>query len=89
MTSDFYLIVGLLLAGASVYLFMSTLLSTNETAQALSWASGDEPIKSDSKFIEGSRPLVHKFTLGLAGRIKSADYRRKVKRKIQTAGLER
>jgi tight adherence protein C len=89
MTSDFYLILGLLMAGVSVYLFLSSLLSTNETAQALSWASGDEPVKSDSKFIEGSRPLVHKFTLGLASKVKNLDYRRRVKRKIQTSGLER
>lgn len=89
MTSDFYLIVGLLMAGVSVYLFLSTLLSTNETAQALSWASGDEPAKSESKFIEGSRPLVHKFTLGLASKVRNPDYRKRVKHKIQTGGLER
>lgn len=86
---DLILIAGLFLLGVSVYLFANMILSTNQDAQSLMWASDDEPTQSNSKFIEFSRPLVHKFCLNLASKIKSKKYREKVRHKINTAGLSK
>lgn len=87
--TELLLIAGLFMVGVSVYLFSSMLLSSNNDAQSLLWASDDEPAKSRSKFIELSRPLVHKFCLGFAAKIKSPGYRKRVLEKIGTAGLQR
>lgn len=87
--TELLLIAGLFMVGVSVYLFSSMLLSSNSDAQSLLWASDDEPAKSRSKFIELSRPLVHKFCLGFAAKVKSPNYRKRVKEKIGTAGLQR
>jgi tight adherence protein C len=83
------LLSGLGLAGLSVYLFSTALFTNNADAEALAWASGDEPVKSKSALINLSRPLVHNFTLQHALRIKNPAYREKVRRKILTAGLGR
>ncbi|MCB0411172.1 MAG: type II secretion system F family protein [Bdellovibrionales bacterium] len=83
------LISGLALAAWSVYLFTTAIFTNNADAEALAWASGDEPHKSKSPIINFSRPLVHNFTLQHAGRIKSQSYRDKVQKKILTAGLSR
>ncbi|MES2767690.1 MAG: type II secretion system F family protein [Bdellovibrionota bacterium] len=87
--TELLLIAGLFMVGVAVYLFSSMLLSSNNDAQSLLWASDDEPAKSRSKFIELSRPLVHKFCLGLAAKIKNPGYRKRVQEKIGTAGLQR
>ncbi len=81
------LLSGLGLAAMSVYLFTSAILTNNTDANALAWASGNEPVKSKSLFINLSRPLVHNFTLQHALRIKSANYRKNVDKKLRTAGL--
>ena len=81
------LLSGLGLAAMSVYLFTSALLTNNTDAHALAWASGNEPVKSKSGFINFSRPLVHNFTLQHALRVKSPDYRKRVERKLLTGGL--
>lgn len=86
---EIILIVGLLLAGVVVYLISSMILSVNQDQQALVWASEDEPIKSKSKFLEFSRPLVHKFCLGWAQKIKNQKYRNKITKTIARAGLQR
>jgi tight adherence protein C len=87
--TELLLISGLFMIGVSVYLFSSMLLSTNRDAQSLLWASDDEPAKSRSKFIELSRPLVHKFCLNFASKIKNPGYRKRVQSKINVAGLQR
>jgi tight adherence protein C len=81
------LLAGLSLAATSVYLLVSTLLGNNTDANALAWASGNEPKKSKSGFINMSRPLVHSLTLQHAARVKSVSYRKKVEKKILIAGL--
>lgn len=83
------LILSLAFTAFSVYLFVSTLFKNNADADALAWASGDEPQKSKSGFINFSRPLVHNFTLQHALRVKAPQYRRNVEKKILTAGLSR
>jgi len=83
----FLLLSGLALAAIAVYLFTSALLANNTDAEALAWASGDEPAKSKSGLINLSRPLVHNFTLQHAQRVKSARYRERVRKKILTSGL--
>ena len=62
-------------------------MANNADANALAWASGNEPVKSKSGFINFSRPLVHNFTLQHAVRIKNKDYRKGIDKKIKTAGL--
>lgn len=88
LSADFiWLFLGLGLAAASVYLFSTAILANNFDADALLWASGNEPKKSKSGFINFSRPLVHNFTLQHAARVKSPEYRKNVERKILRAGL--
>jgi tight adherence protein C len=81
------LIAGLLLASYSIYLFVSTLLTTNTDKQVLSWASNTEPQKSKNPVINFSRPLVHQFTLQHALKITNPDYRAGVAKKILVSGL--
>lgn len=88
MVGDPSLYIGLLLAGYAVYLFISTILATQVESNALSWASGSEPVQSKSGFINFSRPLVHRFTLTQAAKIKFVRYRKNIAKKISTAGLE-
>jgi tight adherence protein C len=87
LEASFFLILGLLLAGLSVYLVVSIVVTPEPEQQALSWASGDEPTKSKSGFVNFSRPLVHRFALIFSHKIKAADYRKKIDKKIATAGL--
>ena len=86
-SSILFLFAALGLAGWSVYLFSSAILKNDYDADALLWASGNEPKKSKSGFINFSRPLVHNFTLQHAARVKNPEYRASIERKIQTAGL--
>ncbi|MCB0350057.1 MAG: type II secretion system F family protein [Bdellovibrionales bacterium] len=81
------LLAGLGLAAMSIYLFVSTLMSNNTDANALAWASGNEPAKSKSPIVNFSRPLVHNFTLQHAARIKNPEYRKRIEKKLLTAGL--
>lgn len=88
MSLNFILLISsLLLTGVSVFLFAKALFTNNTDAKALAWATGDEPNKSKSMFINFSRPLVHNFTLQHAVRYKNPDYRKRVERKLETAGL--
>ncbi len=82
-----FLILGLLLAGFSVYLFLRTILKTDGQSTSLAWASGDEPVVSKSPIINFSRPLVHSFTIQHSKKIKSESYRKNVQRKLLTSGL--
>lgn len=85
----FILFSGLGLAALSVYLFAQAIFTNNTDAEALAWASGNEPVKSKSGLINFSRPLVHNFTLQHAMRFKSKSRREKVERKLLTAGLSK
>ena len=76
-----------MLAGAAVYLFVSSLLAGRPGEQQLSWASGTEPVKSKNAVINLCRPLVHQFTLKYADKIKSPKYRKKIQRLIKVGGL--
>lgn len=88
LSFDFLILLsGLSLAALSVYLFSNAIFTNNTDAEALAWASGNEPVKSKSGLINISRPLVHNFTLQHAQRIKNATYRKRIERKLLTAGL--
>lgn len=88
LSFDFFILLcGLGLAALSVYLFCSAIFTNNTDAEALAWASGNEPVKSKSPLINMCRPLVHNFTLQHAARIKNENYRRQIDRKLLTAGL--
>ncbi len=86
--AEFMLISGLILAGLAVYFIVYNILSGDDDQKALFWAAGNEPSKSSSKFLEFSRPLVHKFSLRLGAKIKNSKYRKNIAEKIKTAGLE-
>lgn len=88
-SADLLLYGGLLAAAFAVYAFVSALLGNNAEKQVLSWASGNEPVKSKSALINWSRPLVHQFTLQHALRVKNARYRKRLEKTILTAGLSR
>jgi tight adherence protein C len=86
---DFLLVVGVLLGGLSVYIAVSTLLNSifSNQNQMLVWATGDAPKKSKSGVIRLCRPLVHRLVLPLVARYKFTDYKERVKREVQSAGL--
>ena len=86
-SSELMLFAGLILAGASVYLFVSSLLAGKPGETQLQWASGTEPIKSKNGVINLCRPLVHQFTLSYAAKIKSPKYRAKIRQLIKVGGL--
>jgi tight adherence protein C len=86
-SAEFMLILGLALAGVSVFLFVSAIFSSNTDKAQLSWANNDEPVKSKNPVINFSRPLVHQFTLQHSMRIRSQSYRKKVRMFIKTSGL--
>jgi tight adherence protein C len=88
LSFDFFILLsGLGLAALSVYLFSNAIFTNNTDAEALAWASGNEPIKSKSGLINFSRPLVHNFTLQHAQRIRGKAYRQRTQRILLTAGL--
>ncbi|MGZ3722351.1 MAG: type II secretion system F family protein [Bdellovibrionales bacterium] len=88
LSFDFFILLsGLGLAALSVYLFTSAIFTNNNDAEALAWASGNEPVRSKSGLINLSRPLIHNFTLQHALRIKSPTAREKIRRRLLTAGL--
>tara|TARA_B100001248_G_scaffold262695_1_gene261025 strand:- start:13093 stop:13992 length:900 start_codon:yes stop_codon:yes gene_type:complete len=87
--AEILLIASLLLLGVAVYLFVSFFLGEEDQQAALSWASGEEPEKSKSSFIEFSRPLAHRFALNLAKRWKLQTYRKRIHALIKVAGLSR
>lgn len=86
-SAELMLILGLLLGGVAVFLFVSAIFASNADKQQLSWANNDEPVKSKNPIINFSRPLVHQFTLQHALRIRSESYRKKVRKFILTSGL--
>lgn len=86
-SAELMLFAGLVLAGASVYLFVSSLLAGKPGESQLSWASGAEPIKSKNGVINICRPLVHQFTLQHAAKIRSEKYRKKIRHLIKVGGL--
>lgn len=86
-SAELMLFAGLVLAGGSVYLFVSTLLAGKPGASQLSWASGAEPVKSKNGVINICRPLVHQFTLQHAAKVKSEKYRKKIRHLIKVGGL--
>ena len=88
-SAELMLILGLLLAGVAVFLFVSSIFASNQDQQQLSWANNDEPAKSKNAIINFSRPLVHQFTLQHALKIRSESYRKRVRKYIMTSGLSR
>ena len=83
------LLSSLILIAVSGYLFTSTILKQSDDQDILAWAEGNEPIKSKSKFIQFSRPLVHNFALSHAQKVKRPKYRQSIEKKLLTAGLNR
>lgn len=86
---ELILFISVALSGFSVFLVVSTLVSRNRDSEILSWASGEEPIKSKSPLINLARPLVHQFALKYVKYFRSPDRDKKIERLLLTAGLRR
>lgn len=86
-SAEVILILGLLLAGYAVYLFVATIFANSADTNQLSWANNSEPEKSKNPIINFSRPLVHQFTLQYAMKIKSETYLEQVRKYLKTGGL--
>jgi tight adherence protein C len=87
MTNQLLPMLYILIAGVSIYVFISTLFAKNEDSKALQWASGNEPDKSKSSLIEISRSLTHQFTIQWAVKVKSQKRRKDIERLLLTSGL--
>lgn len=88
-SAELMLMLGAVLGGFSIYLFVSAMISNNSDKQQLSWANNSEPAKSKNPVINFSRPLIHQFTIQHAIKIKSSNYRARVREYIKTGGLSR
>jgi tight adherence protein C len=89
-SAELLLVGGLMSAAYAVYSFVNSLMSNSQTEKDfLSWASGNEPVKSKSGLINLSRPLVHQFTVKYALKYQNASYRKRLNKMILTAGLSR
>ena len=89
-SAEFLLVGGLFTAAYAVFSFVSSLMSNSQTEKdMLSWASGNEPVKSKSAIVNFSRPLVHQFTLKYAFKYKNPSYRKRLDRLILTSGLSK
>lgn len=89
-SAEILLVSGLVSAAFAVYTFVHSLMSNSETEKNfLSWASGNEPVKSKSGLINMSRPLVHQFTLKYALKTKNESMRKRIQKMILTSGLSR
>jgi len=87
MNHDFLAMIYILVTGFAVYWTVMVIFSKNEDMKALSWASGNAPVKSKSSAIELSRTLAHQFTIQHAAKIKNPKYRKGLQRLILTSGL--
>lgn len=87
--ADLLLYLSMCLVAFAVYSFLRALLQKNQDAQALSWASGNEPVVSKSPVINLARPIVHQFTIQHAVKIKNVNYRKKIEKLLMHAGLSR
>ncbi len=87
---EILLVSGLVAAAYAVYTFVRSMMSNGETEKNfLSWASGNEPVKSKSGLVNLSRPLVHQFTLKYALKYKNENVRKRFQKMILTSGLSR
>lgn len=90
LSAELLLVGGLMCAALAVYLFVSSIMSTGQAEKDfLSWASGNEAVKSKSGLVNLSRPLVHQFTLKYALKYKDPGYRKRLNKLILTSGLSR
>lgn len=88
-SAELMLVGGLFMSALSVFWLVSSFMTQNKDQNILSWASGNEPIKSKSGLINATRNLVHQFTLKYAIKIKNERYRKQVDKLLLTAGLSR
>ena len=87
MMSQLLPMLYILIAGVSIYVFVSTLFAKNEDSKALQWASGNEPDKSKSALIELSRSLTHQFTIQWAVKSRNVKRRKDIEKLLLTSGL--
>lgn len=83
------LLGGLGLFAFGMYLFVTIVFAGQADKGALSWMSDEGPKASKSGLINFSRPLVHNLALKHTSKIKSPNYRERVRKKLLTAGLSK
>ncbi len=88
-STELILFAGLFAASISVYSLVSFLVTNNLDSNVLSWANGQEQIKSKSELINLTRPFVHQFTLKYAIKVKDTKYRAQIQKLLLTSGLSR
>jgi tight adherence protein C len=83
------LFLGVLLGGFATYVAVAAILENvfNSKTAALTWGSGDQPMKSKSGVIRLARPLIHRLVLPLISRYELKEYKENLKRELQSAGL--
>src|SRR5688572_18435253 len=86
MSAELILILGLMLVGFGIYLFISSLIAGDDSGGPLSWASGEKP-KEKSGLVKWARPFVHKFTIPIVRRYGFTEYRASIKKRITAAGM--
>lgn len=84
------LILGVLAAGVSVFIAVRTFLESisSQNSTPLIWGElGAKPVKSKSPIISVSRPLLHRLFIPLVKKYKLEEYKKNLKREINSAGL--
>jgi tight adherence protein C len=89
LRTEWLLFLSIVLTAYTVYLIILTLLSRNRDEHVLSWASGEEPVKSQSPLINMARPLVHQFILKYVKTFKTPERVKRLEKLILTSGLSR
>lgn len=79
LRAEVWLYLSLVLMAFAVYVLVYTFVARRKDAQILSWASGQEPVKSRSPLINLARPLVHQFMLKYVTYLKTPEKRLKFK----------
>ncbi|MCS6837666.1 MAG: type II secretion system F family protein [Bdellovibrionaceae bacterium] len=72
-----------------MFLVIHTLIRRDRSQEILSWASGNEPVKSASPLINFARPLVHQIFLKYVKYFKNPEKVEKLEKLILTSGLSR
>lgn len=86
--AEIILILSLILAGFSVFLFLYTLLNTKNDKDFLAWSEQNKKAEPKNRFLARINPLVHQFTLKYALKIKNKKYREKLQKTLELSAYD-
>ena len=89
LSPNLLLYLSIVLSGVAVFLIVMVLVAQNKDAEVLSWASGEEPVKSKSPLINFARPFVHQFVLKYVKYFRNPIKDKQIERLLLTSGLNR